>query len=164
MAYVDLNTIHNPATGTAPPATWGDQVRDNFETLNARGKIARATTSGTDQTGITAEADVTGATVTVTTPASRLIRITGIILMNGVTNAGTRRLLINKDGSTLSGGIGLWYIALAGAFHYAVVIGYDTPTNASHTYKLRATSDVSSLTISNATMPGSIVVEDIGPA
>ncbi len=31
MAYVDLNTIHNPATGTIPPATWGDQIRDNFE-------------------------------------------------------------------------------------------------------------------------------------
>ena len=30
MAYVDLNTIHNPATGTIPPATWGDQIRDNF--------------------------------------------------------------------------------------------------------------------------------------
>lgn len=33
MGYVDLNTIHNPATGTAAPASWGDQVRDNFEFL-----------------------------------------------------------------------------------------------------------------------------------
>lgn len=33
MPYVDLNTIHNPATGTVPPATWGDQVRDNDEFL-----------------------------------------------------------------------------------------------------------------------------------
>jgi hypothetical protein len=33
MAYVDLNTIHNPTTGTAAPATWGDGVRDNFEFL-----------------------------------------------------------------------------------------------------------------------------------
>lgn len=33
MSYVDLNTIHNPATGTVAPATWGDQVRDNFEFL-----------------------------------------------------------------------------------------------------------------------------------
>ncbi len=30
MAYVDLNTIHNPDTGTVPPHTWGDQIRDNF--------------------------------------------------------------------------------------------------------------------------------------
>lgn len=34
MAYADLNTLHNPSTGVAPPATWGDQVRDNFEYFN----------------------------------------------------------------------------------------------------------------------------------
>lgn len=33
MAYSDLNLIHNPATGTIPPASWGDQVRDNLEFL-----------------------------------------------------------------------------------------------------------------------------------
>lgn len=33
MPYVDLNTIHNPATGTFAPATWGDQIRDNLEFL-----------------------------------------------------------------------------------------------------------------------------------
>jgi hypothetical protein len=37
VAYVDLNTIHNPATGFAPPAAWGDQVRDNDEYLYQRG-------------------------------------------------------------------------------------------------------------------------------
>lgn len=31
--YVDLNTVHNPATGTVAPALWGDQIRDNFEFL-----------------------------------------------------------------------------------------------------------------------------------
>jgi hypothetical protein len=33
MPYVDLNTIHNPATATIAPASWGDQTRDNFEFL-----------------------------------------------------------------------------------------------------------------------------------
>jgi hypothetical protein len=33
VPYVDLNTIHNPATGTVAPATWGDQIRDNCEFL-----------------------------------------------------------------------------------------------------------------------------------
>ena len=33
MSYVDLQTIHNPATGNVAPASWGDQVRDNFEAL-----------------------------------------------------------------------------------------------------------------------------------
>lgn len=35
--YADLNSLHNPATGTAPPATWGDQVRDNDTYLYERG-------------------------------------------------------------------------------------------------------------------------------
>lgn len=31
--YVDPQTIHNPATGTSPPASWGDTVRDGLEFL-----------------------------------------------------------------------------------------------------------------------------------
>jgi len=33
VAYVDLNTIHNPATGTVAPASWGDAIRDALEFL-----------------------------------------------------------------------------------------------------------------------------------
>jgi hypothetical protein len=29
--YIDPQTIHNPATGTSPPASWGDSVRDGLE-------------------------------------------------------------------------------------------------------------------------------------
>jgi hypothetical protein len=31
--YVDPNTVHNPATGTSPPASWGDTVRSDLEFL-----------------------------------------------------------------------------------------------------------------------------------
>jgi hypothetical protein len=31
VPYVDLNTLHNPASGTRPPFSWGDAIRDNFE-------------------------------------------------------------------------------------------------------------------------------------
>lgn len=31
--YVDPQSIHNPATGTSPPAAWGDAVRDGIEFL-----------------------------------------------------------------------------------------------------------------------------------
>jgi len=37
VAYVTLSTLHNPTTGTAPPATWGDQINDNDEYLHLRG-------------------------------------------------------------------------------------------------------------------------------
>lgn len=33
VAYTDIQTIHNPAVGTAPPAAWGDQIRTNLEFL-----------------------------------------------------------------------------------------------------------------------------------
>ncbi len=46
MAYVDLNTIHNPSTGVSPPASWGDQVRDNFEFFNSSLSLG-SPTSGT---------------------------------------------------------------------------------------------------------------------
>jgi hypothetical protein len=31
VPYVDVQTIHNPATGAVAPAAWGDGVRDNQE-------------------------------------------------------------------------------------------------------------------------------------
>lgn len=37
MAYADLQGVHNPATGSSPPAAWGDQARDNDEYLYNRG-------------------------------------------------------------------------------------------------------------------------------
>lgn len=52
--YVDPQTVHNPATGTSPPASWGDTVRDDLEFL-ARTPgcvVARtATQSIADNTG-----------------------------------------------------------------------------------------------------------------
>lgn len=30
MTYFDPNGVHNPSTGTAPPASWGDIVRDDL--------------------------------------------------------------------------------------------------------------------------------------
>ncbi len=34
--YVDPQTVHNPSTGTAPPAAWGDAVRNGLEFLARR--------------------------------------------------------------------------------------------------------------------------------
>lgn len=46
MPYVDLNTIHDPATNTAPPASWGDQVRENLQFL-ANPPMAKVRSTGT---------------------------------------------------------------------------------------------------------------------
>jgi hypothetical protein len=37
VAYSDPNSIHNPATGTSPPASWGDNIRDNVVWLAGDG-------------------------------------------------------------------------------------------------------------------------------
>ena len=33
--YLDPQTVHNPTTGTSPPASWGDTVRDNQQLFSA---------------------------------------------------------------------------------------------------------------------------------
>jgi hypothetical protein len=48
--YIDPQTIHNPAAGIKPPATWGDTVRDN-QTAFAAPPAVKAQRSS-DQTGI----------------------------------------------------------------------------------------------------------------
>lgn len=57
MAYIDPNTIHNPATGTVAPAAWGDVIRDDLEFL-----VDPPTCSVFDSTGNTV-ADNTVTTV-----------------------------------------------------------------------------------------------------
>lgn len=53
-AYVDLNTIHNPSTGAVAPASWGDQIRENFEALIDRPFCSAFDASGQTLTNATA--------------------------------------------------------------------------------------------------------------
>jgi len=46
--YVDPQTVHNPLTGTSPPAAWGDAVRDAIEYLARPAGCVVATSSGTN--------------------------------------------------------------------------------------------------------------------
>lgn len=39
MPFVDLNNVHNPSTGTAAPASWGDQARDNLQALRGPARV-----------------------------------------------------------------------------------------------------------------------------
>lgn len=42
--YVDLDTVHNPTSGTSPTVAWGDDIRSNFELLSKMpGCIAQRT-------------------------------------------------------------------------------------------------------------------------
>jgi len=45
--YVDPQSLHNPATGTAPPASWGDAVRDGIDfAVNPPGCVVQGTVVG----------------------------------------------------------------------------------------------------------------------
>ena len=82
MAWADLNTIHNPATGTAPPATWGDGVRDNFQFLAGMAAAQVLTSQTTTSTSYT-DLATAGPAVTVTTGTSALVIITAYLQNSG---------------------------------------------------------------------------------
>jgi len=110
VPYVDLNTIHNPATGTVPPAAWGDQTRDNFEFLidppacSVKGSSAQSINNGTT-TSLNAgtetfDNDSMHSTVTNTSritiqTAGRYLVFALVRYAANVTNARTLGLLVN---------------------------------------------------------------------
>lgn len=126
------------------------------------GLHAYAVAGGSDQTGIgTSVTDVTGASVTVTTISGHRYRITGQLVGLSVTAGGLRRFYIDKDAGTVLG-TAFRNFGATGNFETITWVAYDTPTSASHTYKLRASSDANTVTIANTVGPASITVEDIG--
>jgi hypothetical protein len=95
VAFVDLNSIHNPVTGSVAPATWGDGVRDNFVDLDAR--TAPTTTATNTATGTTASTTFTATlggspgtnpAVTVTTGTVAVIHLRGAIFNSAAGNTG----------------------------------------------------------------------------
>lgn len=85
MAWADLNTLHNPATSTAPPASWGDQVRDNFQYL---GGTDGSTVSTSQTTTSTSYVDLatTGPAVTVITGTEVLVTLSALVYNSGANN------------------------------------------------------------------------------
>jgi hypothetical protein len=115
-AYVDPQTIHNPAAGGKPPATWGDQVRDDLEFLIAPPmvKAQRSATQSISNSSLTAvqfnaaDAWDTDAFHDTTTNNSRITIPTGFggryqiqANVNWDSNtSGVREVLIRFNGTT----------------------------------------------------------------
>lgn len=49
MSYIDLSTLHTPTPASEPPASWGAQIRENFEFLHTNRRVI--CTSATRPTG-----------------------------------------------------------------------------------------------------------------
>jgi len=120
VAYTDPATIHDPAAGTAPPASWGDAVRDDLEWF-ANGKPRARVTHSSNQSisnGVNTAIqfnseryDVGGChstssnttRLTVPTGGGGLYHIGGSI--HCATGSGSRILSIRVNGSTSIAGI-----------------------------------------------------------
>lgn len=115
-----------------------------------------------DQTSISAAADLTSLTATVTVGSGRRIKITGYVSQfTNTAGTSTYAALDVYEGVTqlnrFTGGMNDTYTG-------AQCIAIETPSAGSHTYKLRAESDGTVTMEAASTTPAFILVEDIGPA
>lgn len=90
MAYVDPQSVHNPATGAVAPAAWGDTVRDCLEFLidppacSVYNSAAQSVANGTAQVVLNANSenfDNAAMHSTVTNPSRITIQTSGRYLI-----------------------------------------------------------------------------------
>jgi hypothetical protein len=151
LAYVEADDLLRIFDGTS----WGPV---------AGGGVLGYASTATQQTGIgSAATDVTSATVTVTVPAGRRLRISGGCRLSQVSATGSVNLNLVKAGSPFQT---LFTGALsASALAMAHGVGFDAPAAGSHTFKLQGQTSAGTLTIAaNASIPTYIAVEDVGRA
>ena len=141
MSYVDLNTIHNPATGTVAPAAWGDQVRDNDEFLidppvcSVKATVAQSIATGTttvlvagtevfDNDGMHSTVSNTSR-ITIQTDGRYLVLATVRFIANAT---GVRFAEFRRNGATLdtiatSVGIGTLETVISGSRAFVLTAG-----------------------------------------
>lgn len=152
-------------TGYVGTAAAGDVLTaDNFND-GPGGWLGYATSTTFQSIAAAAEADVTGLSVTVTVGSSRLIRVSlsmGVGTSNGNTGTGTLTVTV-LDGSTVVLTT-IWQVPAARQSVVAPSVLL-TPTAGSKTYKIHVAAVGQPFQILNDTNgPGTILVEDIGPA
>lgn len=122
------------------------------------------TTITAGQAGITAEADLTGFSVTVTVRPSRRIRVSAALLVSRTVVDGSSTAYIKEGGTYLFQANIEPHIAnesIISTPHIPL-----TPTAGSHTYKLsllRNSGTGTTALVAGALFPSFILVEDIGP-
>lgn len=127
------------------------------------GTMGYVATNNTDQTGITAAADITGlALPSITFVANRRLRFSWHFLGTQVTSNGDSSSLLNKAGSDIVYGSYQTTVATYNVMHNG--LAYDSPAAGAATYKIRATTTAGTLTIKNTVLAGILLCEDIGPS
>jgi hypothetical protein len=117
-----------------------------------------------NQTGISAEADLTSLTVTFTAITGRRYRTMGHTLMKTVTTSGNFSVFIT-DGASTHVGQASGSTATLGFTVSCDPVAVETITAGSVTRKLRASTSAGTVDLqAGATFPNQIWVEDIGPS
>jgi hypothetical protein len=148
VAYADLNGIHDPATNTIPPASWGDQVRDNDEFLVATpqctiaASVAQAVTTGTTGEALTGTESIdtdsmhAGSSATVTMQTAGKYELTTTVQFDsGSTNRCFVKFVIEGDnysvGQVPPTGGGFSTI-ISGTRHYEATAGDEAEVWVAH--------------------------------
>lgn len=111
MAYVDLDAVHDPVTGVAAPAAWGDQVRDNFRAVRgpARVRVHRGTVQSIPNNVAT---EVLFDAETIDTHAAHSL----------VANTGRLTIPPGWGGDWMVGASVKWAVSTAGTFRFAEIL------------------------------------------
>jgi hypothetical protein len=92
----DIQSIHNPATNTSPPASWGDAIRDALQFL-AGTDAAQVDTEQTTTSTTYADLTTAGPAVTITTGTRAIVRISALMYQ---TTGGTGFVSVAVSGAT----------------------------------------------------------------
>lgn len=122
----------------------------------------RARLSGSNQTGITTNATVTGSTVTFTAVTGRLYRLSMRLHLQQVTSAGNATVFFARGGTPQ-------FYAWQGPLTTTLIetvssVEFEAPGAGSVSYTLIASTSAGTLTIANSQSPGFLMVEDAGPS
>ena len=126
--------------------------------------VAQGWNSAVDQTGITTEVDVTGATVTFTAVNHRYLLLSAQIPFQQNTSAGNIKFIWNIGGSDTNQGIDFQTGSTGSTYSLGANMTYTTAASGSLTIKLRATTDAGTLTVRNNVATGLLLVTDVGPS
>ena len=144
-------------------ARWNTDVRDNTLSL-ARGIVARATITNSQNTTSASPVDVTNATVTWTAESNRLYKVSFTTYMTKFNAAGNVVLLIT-DGSNVQKQNRDTYFDGATTYQHGFIWVVETGLSGSITRKIRFATSTSSVTIEGGTLyPSQLIVEDCGLA
>jgi hypothetical protein len=113
VSIVDMNAIHDPSTGTIPPASWGDAIWTNIQTLATRpaasvkASVAQAVTTGATGEALLADVENYDSDTMHSGTQARLTATTGGLWLATATiqfannTTGNRGISFRIDGSTI---------------------------------------------------------------